>query len=926
MSEELLESVKAPEVVEAVNESVERNYIVDYDRSMRRQAVSAYKPVEERRDLLEKLNDEDTLKQLSRENEVKKQKKKNIFSFKRTKNDSAALDEKKKNVSKIKIPRSVQESIPYRNMYLNGIVEIEEGLFSKIYYMGDVNFKIALSNKQESIFAAYGDLLNQFDSTCGIAVTIYNRSIDEDRFSKEVLLKMESDGLNEYRKEYNDMLLNKVLEGNNNLKHEKYLTVTIESDNIETAIKEFSRIDGEIYSSIRKITKKETKPLSPKEILNILYSVYNLDSEVPLESQNLSNRRNGKVVKSFDLADINAAGLSTKDIIAPSSFDFKSNHFKMGQVYGRSFYLQSFPNYVKTDFIPDMADTPCNMLITVHYRSVRQDQAINLIKTQTTNIGSSVVVAQKNASKGGYSSDLISPDLQKAQEEAKKLMEDITTRNQRLFFVTIVFTIFAKDKDELDKNSKILKTTAQRHLFTLKPLTFQQELGLNSSLPLGKNMLKIARLNTTESSSVFIPFSVQEWLEKDGFYYGVNAISRNMVIYNRKDSNNYNGVIFGRPGAGKSFSAKRSIVQALLNTQDDVYVIDPENEYKYVSEMLTKTDGTGSGIPTQVISLKVGGNVYINPFDLDLDSADDECPDPLRAKADFIVSLCNVIIGGTYGLNKGQESVLDRCILEVYRDYMDTMRKRMAINPNDSIDRSICPTFEDLYDMLLTQVEPEAEQLALDLERYIKGSLDIFAHRTNVETKGRFIVYDIKNVAGMMEFALQVCLDSMWTAMMANRRAGRFTWLWIDEFHILAQRKTSADYAMTIFKRARKHSGIPTALTQNIGDMLDCKQMRSILNNSNFIMMLDQAPQEREELASMFHLSEEEKAYITDAEPGHGLIYNSKAIIPFVDEFPEDTKLYVAMSTKPSDDAGFKKQEENEVIDDDNWFDDAIDY
>lgn len=875
-----------------------------YEDSMARKQV-VYSSIEDGSSSSIKLNDEETIKQIEREEALaakKKEKKNGLFS-KLPGFGKKEKSETTKGSKKTKINTTVQKTIPYRNVYLNGIIEVEEGLFTKSYYIGDVNFKIAPTQDQENIFSLYGDLLNQFDSECSISVTIYNRNLNESKFNRDTLIPYESDGLNEYRDEFNNMLISKVAEGKNNLVHEKYFNVAIPSDNIETAVKEFSRIDSLVSRAIKAINKQETKPLSTQERLNILYSIYNLDSEVPFMEERYIN---GRKVKSFDLKDLQAQGLTSKDAIAPSSFEFKSNYFKVGGTYARSLYIAGYPSFVNTDFIPDLSDTPCNMLITMHYKSMRQDQAIKLIRNQSTNIGSNVVAAQKNASRGGYSTDLISPDLQKAQEEARKLMDDVTTRNQKLFFLTFSLTHFAKSKDELNKDTKVLQDTAQRKLITLKPLVYQQEPGFNSSLPLGLNQLKISRLNTTESASVFMPFSVQEWTEKKGFYYGVNAISRNMILYNRKKGANFNGMILGVPGAGKSFSAKTSIIQAILNTQDDVYVIDPEREYIKLADAFSPV--------SNVVKIAAGSNVYVNPLDLDIDSGEDNT-DPITIKSDFICSLCEIVAGGSYGLSPTQESIIDRCVRAVYQPYLEVMRERQAKNPNDTIDKSICPTLDDLYELLIVQVEPEAEQLALALERYIKGSLNIFAHRTNIETSGRFIIFDIKDIgSGMMEFGLQVALDAIWNQMVANKKKGKYTWIFIDEMHILCQRDSSAKYLQSIYKRARKWGGIPTGITQNVEDVLQSKYVRSVINTSNFVLMLSQAPMDRDELAAMFNMSDEEKAYITNADPGHGLIFNSKALIPFEDSFPQDTKLYEIMTTRLADTNGDTNEEMNSAI------------
>lgn len=837
-----------------------------------------------------KLNDEaakkaahDLKKKGKKKPENGEKPKKGLFGFLggSSKNNSGAK------TRKLIVPNSVQKTIPYRNVYADGIIEVEEGVFSKSYRIEDVNFSIAPQAEQENIFTLYGDLLNSFGSECMLSLTIHNTNLNQERFSRETLLRMESDGLNEYREEINDMLLKKVAEGRNNLVHDKYFTVSVPAPNIEEAVMEFGRIDALVAKSLKLINKCDTRPLTLEERMEILYSVYNMDQEKTLRREIQLGK---KTIKTFDLKALNMAGVTTKDVIAPASFEFKKDYFKMGDIYGRSVFIENYPTFLKTSLLSDISDLAANMLLTVHFRSMRQDQAVRLIRNQTTNIAANVLAQQKQAVRGGYSADLISPDLQKSQEEARKLMADITTRNQKLFFVTLVATHFAMDKDTLDKDTKSLESIMQRNLCQSKTLNYLQENGLNSSLPLGVNRLKVERLNTTESASVFIPFSVQEWKSKHGFYYGTNAVSNNMILYNRKLGSNYNGVILGTPGSGKSFSSKREIINALLSTNDEIYIIDPENEYLPLVKELKG----------EVVRIAVGGDTHINPFDMDIEYADTE--DPVTLKSDFIGSLCDIVIGGVYGLSAIQKSIIDRCVRMVYEPYLKEIKRRREAGLATTGDNSISPTMHEFYACLKMQPEPEAKELATALEIYTKGSLNTFASRTNVNTNSRLVAYDIKDIGNGMEvLGLQICLDSIWNRMIANKRKGKYTWIYIDEAHLLAHHDSSAKFLQQVYKRARKWFGIPTIMTQQVEDCLQSKEMRSVISTSQFVMMLDQAPIDKVELGHMFNISQDELSYITNAERGQGLLYNGKALVPFQDSFPENTKLYMAMSTKPED-------------------------
>ena len=416
----------------------------------------------------------------------------------------------------------------------------------------------------------------------------------------------------------------------------------------------------------------------------------------------------------------------------------------------------------------------------------------------------------------------------------------------------------------------------------------QQEVGFNASLPLGVNKLETKRLLTTETASLFIPFSAQELSQNGGIYYGLNAVSHNLILFDRTKSQNANGIILGTPGSGKSFSAKREIISVLLNTNDDVYIVDPEREYAPLAELFGG----------EVVRIAAGSKVYLNPMDMDLNYANDD--DPVTLKADFICSLCETILGGKYGLSQSQNSIIDRCVRQIYQPYLNWLNQHPE---KGSCDLKHMPTLRLLYDVLLRQPEPEAKQIALALERYATGSLDTFAHTTNVDVKKRFVVYDIKDVgSGMKEMGLQICLNDIWNRTISNKQKyNKRTWFYIDEFYLLTQTDSSAKFLQEIFKRTRKWGGVPTGITQNVEDMLVSKEARSIIANCQFVMMLNQAPTDKQELAKMFNISPAQLSYITNADTGQGLIYTGKSIVPFIDKYPTNTKTYAAMTTKLDD-------------------------
>lgn len=790
----------------------------------------------------------------------------------------------KKKSTKIEIPKTVQKTIPYRAIYKNGIIEDCDGRYSKSYFLEDVNFTIVAQNEQEVIFEHYGEFLNMFSPEVRFQITIFNRSVDRDKFYDNVLLRHKHDGLDEYRDEVNSILISKINEGKNNLVREKYLTASIEADDIESATSTFARLDTEISLAIKRINDADTFPMTIEERLNIFYDIYNPDTEVSFASR---ANIDGQEAEFFTVDLLGKYGLTSKDVIAPSSLTFNADHFISGDTYGRILFLDTLPSFLSTKLLSDITDMPCGMITSIQHESVPQDRAVKMIRNQIVNINSNVIDAQKRASKSGYSGNLVSPDLMRSQEEANKLQEDMTTRDQKMYFVTVVIALFADNLDDLNKYTKTLISNAGKYLVTFKKLNYQQEQGLTTVMPLACNKIYAQRMLTTETASLFIPFTAQELTQKNGMYYGLNAVSHNLIFYNRTNSKNANGVILGTPGSGKSFSAKREISNVILGTDADVYIIDPEREYAPMAELLNG----------ETVRIAPGSKTHINPFDMDLGYADDD--DPITLKSDFIGSLCETVIGGRYGLSPIQKSVIDRCVRKIYVPYMEFM----STQPEGvTCDYAHAPTMKDFYDALLEQPEMEAQNLALALEIYCTGSLDTFAYKTNVDVNKRFVVYDIKDIGtGMKEMGLQVCLNDIWNKTISNKKKGKRTWFYIDEFYLLTQTESSARFLQQIYKRARKWGGCPTGITQNVEDLLSSKEARGIINNCDFIMMLNQSPLDGQELAKMLNISPTQMSYITNASAGQGLLYTGKSIVPFNDKYPTNTKMFKVMTTKMED-------------------------
>ena len=793
------------------------------------------------------------------------------------------MSKKKKNVQHI--PQTLQESIPYERVFAeDGIMEVTPGVYSKSYLLPEMNFKTANNESQWQTAESYSRLIGSFPEGTTVEITIYNKTIDIMKFQEDILLNMKNDGLDAYREEYNVMLLNKLAGAKNNLESVKVLTAAVHAEDPVEAFEKFTQIDQSVSENVNIITKHSTEPMTTLERLDLLNSIYNQDSATPLvQKRNIM----GHEVESFSLEGCAAQGITTKDVIAPAGMQIRNREIEVGNVIARSYYIANYPSWVKATLLTELSSIPTNLLVSAYFNRIPQEEAIKMLKRQGTNISASILETQKKAARSGFDASLISPELQDAKEEASELMNDMTKDNTGLYTANIIITLFAPDMTEMNRFEELLKAAATKCLVSIKALNFQQEQAFNSALPLANNQIKIERLMTSNTLGAILPFNVREVKQRTGMYYGLNAASHNMILYDRNTGTNPNGCILGMPGAGKSFSAKREMINILLNTDDEVYVIDPEGiDYAPLAHAMHGSE----------IKLAAGSKIYVNPFDLNLENANDD-GDPIKVKTDFITTICEIAIGGKYGLSPFEISIIDHCVMEVYKPYMEHLRKT-----GKTIDQEAAPTLQDFYNELMNYPVPEAQNLAIALERYVKGALDIFAHRTNVEIDNRFTVYNIRDIGtGLKELGLHICLDNIFNKMISNLKKGKRTWFYIDEFYLMMRSKTSAEYIAEIWKRARKWNGVPTAITQNVEDMLKSEEARTIINNCSFIIILGQTAINKQQLSDMLNISKEEQKYISSAKPGMGLLRIGDDIIPMDDSFPKNTELYKIMTTKPNE-------------------------
>ncbi|WP_297987141.1 VirB4-like conjugal transfer ATPase, CD1110 family [uncultured Oscillibacter sp.] len=759
---------------------------------------------------------------------------------------------------------SAQDSIPYQRMFPDGICRVTDTFYTKTVQFQDINYQLSQNEDKTAIFEGWSDFLNYFDSSIRFQLSFLNLSASQDGFSRNIVIPLKQDGFDDVRQEYSDMLQNQLSKGNNGLAKTKYLTFGIDGENIRTAKPRLERIETDILNNFKRLGVTAA-PMSGAERLRLFHAIFHMD---------------GQETFRFSWDWLAPSGLSTKDFIAPSSFEFRNGRmFRMGKKFGAASFVQIMAPELNDRMLADFLDMESSQIVNLHIQSVDQVSAIKTVKRKITDLDRAKIEEQKKAVRAGYDMDIIPSDLATYGNEAKKLLQDLQSRNERMFLVTFLVVNTADSQRQLDNNVFQASSIAQKHNCQLVRLDFQQEEGLMSSLPLGVNQIEIQRSLTTSSTAIFVPFTTQELFQngKEALYYGLNALSNNLIMVDRKALKNPNGLILGTPGSGKSFSAKREISNVFLATNDDILIADPEAEYYPLVQRLGG----------QVIKISPTSRQYVNPMDLNLDYSDDESP--LSLKVDFLLSFCDIVVGSKDGLQPIEKTVIDRCVRLVYRQYLEDPRPENM------------PILEDLYQLLLKQEEKEAHFIATALEIYVTGSLNVFNHRTNVDIDNRIVCYDIKELGKQLkQLGMLVIQDQVWNRVTVNRAAGKTTRYYVDEFHLLLKGEL-ASWSVEIWKRFRKWGGIPTGITQNIKDLLASREIENIFENSDFIYMLNQAAGDRQILAKQLNISPHQLSYVTHSGEGEGLLFYGNVILPFVDRFPKDTELYRLLTTKPQE-------------------------
>ena len=760
---------------------------------------------------------------------------------------------------KFVVPKEVQDIIPVRAIYSDGIFLVGKNKYSKMYRFEDINYAVASRDDKEAMFLEYSELLNSLDSGATTKITINNRRLNRSDFEEQILMKMRGDDLDEYREEYNRMLMEKAT-GSNSIVQDKYVTISINKKSVEDARVYFSRVGADLMSKFSRLGSVCTE-LDATERLRIIHDFMRTGEETSFH---------------FDLKDRMRKGHSFRDYICPDCYENERDCFRIGDRYGRVLLLRDYASYIKDSMVAELTDLNRNMMLSIDVVPVPTDEAVKEVEARLLGVETNITNWQRKQNMNNNFSAVVPYDMEQQRKESKEFLDDLTTRDQRMMFAVITIVHTADSKKQLDNDTEAIMTTARKHLCQVATLKWQQLDGIKTTLPFGVRKIDAFRTLTTESLAVFMPFRVQEVHDKNGIYYGLNVISKNMIIADRRKLLNGNSFIMGVSGSGKSFTGKNEIVSLALTGNVDIIIIDPEREY---APLIRALGGT-------VIEISATSPNHINAMDMSKDYGE---TDPIIEKSQFLQSLCEQIIAG-HRFQKGQQSIIDRCTENVYRFYQQGNYQGMP------------PTLADFREELLKQPEPEAKSLALELELFTRGSLNTFAKQTNVDTSNHLVCYDILELGEQLRaIGMLVILDSIINRITANRMKGRQTFIFIDEIYLLFMHEYSAQFLFKLWKRVRKYGAYCTGITQNVDDLLQSHTARTMLSNSEFIVMLNQAATDRIELAKLLNISDLQLSYITNVDAGHGLIKVGSNLVPFANKFPTDTKLYKLMSTRPGE-------------------------
>ena len=755
------------------------------------------------------------------------------------------------------VPRKVQDVIPVRRIWKDGIF-LTGGKFAKTYKFTDINYLVASREDKESMFLTYSELLNSLDSGATTKITINNRRLNKANFEQSILMPLRGDFRDEYRREYNQMLLDKAT-GANGIVQEKYLTISVVKKDIEEARAYFARVGADLISHFSALGSKCTE-LDAEEKLRVLHDFYRQGEEAAFH---------------FDPQDMMKKGHDFRDYICPDSIEKNSDYLKLGEKFCRVLFLKDYASYIKDSMVTELTDFNRNMMLSIDVVPVPIDEAVREVENRLLGVETNITNWQRRQNANNNFSAVIPYDMELQRKESKEFLDDLTTRDQRMMFGLITMVLCADSKEQLDSDTEAVLSVARKHMCQLATLKFQQLDGLNTVLPIGARKINAFRTLTTESLAVFIPFKVQEIRDSGGIYYGENAISHNLIMCNKANLLNQSAFLLGVPGSGKSFCAKELITFLILNTDDDILICDPEGEFAPLVQAL------GGDIST-IIRMAAGGKDRLNAMYM-VDGYGEN--NPIVEKSQFVMSLVEQI--DKNGVGPQQKSIIDRCTALVYQEAQQ---------------KGTVATLCDLRDKILEQPEDKAKEIALSLELFTKGSLDIFGHESTVDLDKRIVVFDIRSLGAQLKpTGLLVITDTILNRVTLNWKKGKRTHVFIDEFHVVFENEQSGIFFNSAWRQFRKRGAYPTAITQNVEYLLDSVQASTMLSNSEFVVMLNQAASDRAKLAKLLNISDEQMSYVTNADAGCGLIKYGSALVPFINRFPKNTKLYQLMTTKPGE-------------------------
>ena len=779
-----------------------------------------------------------------------------------------------------------------------GLIETYKGCFVRIYQLGDNNYMTAPEEEQEVDYKGWRKLINSFGTDCEFALTINNRSVNQQEFCDSVLIKEVGNEYDKLRKQMNTIILNRMNEGKNGIIKDKYLTVAAHTANVKKAYAVFQRMDKNISKSMQAIGSS-VQPLPLEEALDILYSIYNDgDDHLVQKTRVIDDDGHVSMKKTFDYDNMRSMGLSVNDLLAPSSIRVEKKCLHLGNKLARVLKVSQLPSQLTDEFLTTVTDMNFNCITTMNYKPIPAKKAKAIVARNLSFVRDEKQKALKAGQKAGvYDDSYVDPHILEREAEALALRDAMHERDEKLFDTSLTIIVFAENEQKLNEYSESLITEYKKASVDLNVMTNQQEEGFNSTLPLCYNQIIETRTLTSSSSAIFIPFSTLEINDDNGINYSCNLISKNLIVYDRLSSSNFNGFILGTPGSGKSFTAKVEMLNVFLKTNSDIIIIDPENEYAALAKMLGG----------EVINIVPGGDVHINPLEIVVDYELEDETNPINAKADFVLKIMECILKSPFGVNSIQETIIDECVHALFDPFVKNGKLR-------EIPPEKMPTLTDLQIMIGKRSEPEARELAMALRLYSgKGSLNAFGFQTNVHTEKRFVVYQIRDIGDRLKnLAMLTILDHIWNQIVENRKIGKNTWFYVDEIYLLFQNEYSASFLNTLFRRARKYGGVPTGITQNVSPLLESAVARDMLQNCCFIEILAQAGPDREKLESILNLSQAQVSYITNSPRGQGLLYTGKNVIPFYSQFPKDNDIYKCLTSDMKEIKAFEEAEKRE--------------